>query len=186
VTVLTMQGPRRHLRRSAVRLGLETDPPGGCRCTSAVSRRARATSSPVRDGIVAHVIPRDTPRMHDDEVLAALEEPPSALVLRRICSAVDVLLRMRGTASSHVALRAAGLPLRGWRRQRATGTDSPGGSLKPLVGQWREHAQGDHCRSASPARGKARPVPPRGASSSQRRSTWLLPPRRRRCRPLHL
>jgi thioredoxin-dependent peroxiredoxin len=38
----------------------------------------RATFIIAPDGIVAHVIPRVTPRTHDDEVLAVLEQLAAA------------------------------------------------------------------------------------------------------------
>jgi len=38
----------------------------------------RATFVIGPDGVVAHVIPRVTPRTHDDEVLAALEQSAAA------------------------------------------------------------------------------------------------------------
>jgi alkyl hydroperoxide reductase subunit AhpC len=43
----------------------------------------RATFIVGPDGIVAHVIPRVTPRTHDDEVLAVLEHPETAQVRSR-------------------------------------------------------------------------------------------------------
>ena len=74
VTVLTMQDARRPRRRPAARSGLELSSLQMLMYGRKYWGALRATFVIDGSGKVAHVIPRVTPRTHDDDVLAVLEQ----------------------------------------------------------------------------------------------------------------